>query len=63
MFLVTLISGCISQAPKVVNPEQQEIADEDIISSELEYIDELDQDISDSELESLDQDLSDINWT
>lgn len=63
LLIVILVSGCISQAPDVIDDQPDDgTGDQSELDSQMSDVENLNSDIDDSDLETLDQDLSEIDW-
>jgi len=63
ILLVVFISGCISQAPKVIDQQPDlGVEDENDIDSQIEDLEDLTDDIDDSDLSTLEEDLDSVDW-
>jgi hypothetical protein len=63
MILTVMVSGCISQAPEIIDQEIDDgTVDQGEINSQIGDLESLDDDVDDSDLQTIDQDLANVNW-
>jgi hypothetical protein len=63
MVLTVAVSGCISQAPEIIDQEIDDgTEDHSQIDSQIGDLESLDDDVDDSDLQDLDTDLANVNW-